>query len=60
MRGGDLRYVGQGYELRVDFPPGELSAAALSSIFDRFHAQHEAEYGHVFCRECDRDRQRAS
>ena len=48
MRGGDLRYVGQGYELRVDFPPGEVSATALSSILERFHAQHEAEYGHVF------------
>jgi len=29
-RSGDLRYVGQGYELRVPFPDSELDAAELS------------------------------
>jgi N-methylhydantoinase A/oxoprolinase/acetone carboxylase beta subunit len=47
-RSGDLRYVGQGYELRVPFPDGELDAAALSQIFARFAELHRAEYGHVF------------
>ena len=47
-RAGDLRYVGQGYELRVPFPDGELDQAALAQIFARFADLHRAEYGHVF------------
>jgi len=31
-RSGDLRYVGQGYELRVPFPDRELDEAVLSQI----------------------------
>jgi N-methylhydantoinase A len=47
-RSGDLRYVGQGYELRVPFPDRALDEAALSQIFARFAELHRAEYGHVF------------
>ena len=47
-RSGDLRYVGQGYELRVPFPAGELGPAETRELFRRFHEQHRAEYGHVF------------
>ena len=47
-RSGDLRYVGQGYELRVPFPDRLLDEAALSEIFARFAELHRAEYGHVF------------
>ncbi|MGB9649518.1 MAG: hydantoinase/oxoprolinase family protein, partial [Stellaceae bacterium] len=47
-RAGDLRYVGQGYELRVPFPDGRLDQAALAQIFVRFAELHRAEYGHVF------------
>jgi N-methylhydantoinase A len=47
-RAGDLRYVGQGYELRVPFPPGCLDQAALDGVFAAFHDLHRAEYGHVF------------
>jgi N-methylhydantoinase A len=47
-RHGDLRYVGQGYELRIEFPDGTLDEAAMAGIFERFHRQHRAEYGHVF------------
>ena len=47
-RSGDLRYVGQGYELRVPFPEGELDRAALAEIFARFAELHRVEYGHVF------------
>ena len=47
-RAGDLRYVGQGYELRVPFPDGQLDQAALAQIFARFAELHRAEYGHVF------------
>jgi len=47
-RSGDLRYVGQGYELRIAFPPGPLAAAEVNAVWARFHAAHAAEYGHAF------------
>jgi len=47
-RSGDLRYVGQGYELRVPFPAGPLDSAALREILHRFGELHRVEYGHVF------------
>lgn len=45
---GDLRYVGQGYELRVPIPDGSLGDAAMAQVLDAFHAAHAAEYGHAF------------
>jgi N-methylhydantoinase A/oxoprolinase/acetone carboxylase beta subunit len=47
-RRGDLRYVGQGYELRVPFPDGPIDAASLGKAFDAFHEIHRREYGHHF------------
>ncbi len=47
-RAGDLRYVGQGYELRVAVPESLLSIGDLNGVFARFHAAHAAEYGHAF------------
>ena len=47
-RAGDLRYVGQGYELRVPFPAHELDEAGLAAVWQAFHALHEREYGHCF------------
>ena len=47
-RAGDLRYVGQGYELRVAFPADELDEAGLEEVWQAFHALHEQEYGHCF------------
>jgi N-methylhydantoinase A/oxoprolinase/acetone carboxylase beta subunit len=47
-RSGDLRYVGQGYELRVPLPDAPLDAAALAQVFERFGDLHRAEYGHTF------------
>ena len=47
-RAGDLRYVGQGYELGVAFPDGAIDEAALEAVWAAFHRQHEAEYGHFF------------
>ena len=44
----DVRYVGQGYELRVDFPDGPVNQAGLEKVYEAFHRQHEAEYGHFF------------
>ena len=48
VRAGDLRYVGQGYELRVEFPDGKLDRAALEAVWAAFHRQHERDYGHFF------------
>ncbi|MDP7641901.1 MAG: hydantoinase/oxoprolinase family protein, partial [Alphaproteobacteria bacterium] len=45
LRFGDLRYVGQGYELRVAVPPGSLDGAALQQVWQAFHELHEQEYG---------------
>ncbi|WBV43102.1 hydantoinase/oxoprolinase family protein [Pseudoroseomonas cervicalis] len=45
-RAADLRYAGQGYELRIAFPAEE--AADAGALLARFHAQHRAEYGHAF------------
>jgi N-methylhydantoinase A len=47
-RSGDLRYVGQGYELRAAFPDGALDAAALDEVWRTFHQMHKSEYGHFF------------
>ena len=47
-RSGDLRYVGQGYELRVDLPPGDIDDDAIEQVWRAFDAVHTAEYGHVF------------
>jgi N-methylhydantoinase A/oxoprolinase/acetone carboxylase beta subunit len=48
LRSGDLRYVGQGYELRVPVADGPVDAASLKDIFKAFEAIHRTEYGHVF------------
>jgi N-methylhydantoinase A len=45
---GDLRYVGQGYELRVPFPAGDVDTAGLEEVWRRFHEAHRMEYGRAF------------
>jgi N-methylhydantoinase A len=47
-RRGDLRYVGQGYELKVPFPAGTIDEAAIAKAFEAFHEIHKREYGHHF------------
>lgn len=47
-RAGDLRYLGQGYELRVPIDLGTVTEASLDTVWQRFHAAHTAEYGHAF------------
>lgn len=47
-RGADCRYVGQGYELRVNLPNGELDESALAKVWQQFHDLHRNEYGHAF------------
>jgi N-methylhydantoinase A len=41
VAGLDCRYVGQGYELRVNLPEARFTLDALAE----FHRQHEQEYG---------------
>jgi len=48
QRVGDLRYVGQGYELKIPIPGGKLTPAAMEGVFAAFHKAHAAEYGHAF------------
>ncbi len=47
-RFADTRYVGQGYELRVDVANGELSDQQMQEVFELFHSAHQSEYGHAF------------
>lgn len=44
----DMRYSGQGYELRVRLPAEELSQSALGRLLAEFHERHQQEYGHSF------------
>ena len=48
QRDGDLRYVGQGYELKIPFPPGTIGQKQLADIWNGFHDAHKREYGHFF------------
>ena len=48
LRQADLRYVGQGYELKIDVPNGVLTEAALDGVWRAFHDRHREEYGHAF------------
>lgn len=49
-RYADLRYVGQGYELKIEVPSGRLSHKDLDAVWDAFHKVHRREYGHGFPR----------
>ncbi|WCK55166.1 hydantoinase/oxoprolinase family protein [Aneurinibacillus sp. Ricciae_BoGa-3] len=44
----DCRYIGQGYELRVDLPDGELTEQSIQKTWEQFHQFHKSEYGHFF------------
>jgi N-methylhydantoinase A len=45
---GDLRYVGQGYELKIAIPGGMLGHEQMAGVWEAFHRAHAAEYGHAF------------
>ena len=47
-RSADARYLGQGYELRIDMPDDVVDRAAITRAFEQFHSIHQAEYGHSF------------
>jgi N-methylhydantoinase A len=48
IRDGDLRYVGQGYELKIPLPHGVIGKKELADIWTGFHEAHKREYGHFF------------
>lgn len=48
LRSADLRYFGQGYEIRVELPSGTLSDDGLRSLVDRFHSAHQRLYGYTY------------
>ena len=48
QRSLDLRYLGQGYELRIAAPDGTVTAAWIDGLLADFHYRHRIEYGHVF------------
>ncbi len=50
VREADLRYAGQGYELRIGLDgigTGAIDAAALTALTARFHERHAALHGHA-------------
>ncbi|MDF1776031.1 MAG: hydantoinase/oxoprolinase family protein [Rhizobiaceae bacterium] len=47
-RFADLRYVGQGYELKVAVPAGKLTSKSIQNTWRAFHKAHKREYGHAF------------
>lgn len=47
-RSVDCRYVGQGYELRVEFPIGFIDEQIIETVIKEFHKNHKIEYGHSF------------
>jgi 5-oxoprolinase (ATP-hydrolysing)/N-methylhydantoinase A len=48
QRIAECRYLGQGYELRVDAPPGEIDEAWVEKVRADFHDIHEREYSRRF------------
>lgn len=47
-RTADIRYVGQGYELRINVPKGTFDADAENAVWQEFETRHEVEYGRSF------------
>jgi N-methylhydantoinase A/oxoprolinase/acetone carboxylase beta subunit len=48
QRIADCRYLGQGYELRVDAPAGAVDGAWIATVRSAFHDIHEREYSRRF------------
>ncbi|MDF3605556.1 hydantoinase/oxoprolinase family protein [Paracoccus sp. DMF-8] len=44
----ECRYQGQGFELRAEFPEGELTQDNKRVIIDSFHDAHEQDYGYAY------------
>jgi N-methylhydantoinase A/oxoprolinase/acetone carboxylase beta subunit len=48
VRHAECRYVGQGYELRVEAPGGAVDGHFVAALQRAFHAAHQREYGRHF------------
>ena len=48
LRSADLRYAGQGFEVRVDVPEGQLTASEAETVVASFHDEHERLYGYCY------------
>jgi N-methylhydantoinase A len=46
LRSADVRYVGQGYTLEIEFPD-ELDGDAIEAVAAAFHEAHARVYGHA-------------
>jgi N-methylhydantoinase A len=44
----DLRYLGQGYEIRVPISHEALDKGSMTEVWDGFHERHRVEFGHHF------------
>ena len=44
----EVRYHGQGFELRVPIPGGKLTLANKGKVVQGFHKAHKADYGYAF------------
>jgi N-methylhydantoinase A len=47
VRSADVRYVGQGYEVRVPLPGGTLDASSRTTLVDAFEAVYKQLYGRI-------------
>ena len=47
QRSADMRYAGQGYEIRVEVPPGAPDAALLDGVRQSFERAYTAFYGQL-------------
>jgi N-methylhydantoinase A len=48
LRGADLRYFGQAWEVRVEVPEGAFDRATADLAVERFHAAHARTYGYSY------------
>ena len=48
LRQVEMRYEGQSHEIAIDLPVGAVDPAALRTIRDRFHDEHDRAYGHGY------------
>jgi N-methylhydantoinase A len=46
-RSMDMRYVGQGHEITVEVPPGELTSQAVALLEQNFYQTYRDLYGHA-------------
>jgi N-methylhydantoinase A len=45
LRGAQMRYIGQSYEVETPVSVGQLTTSVLPRIVQNFHHEHEQEYG---------------